>query len=218
MAAKEIPKKYVHGGDGNHHCSQQAVRPVMKKLESLALALAASHAATIAAADICVQDELALICMNGHCENYGVSASCPPFVTGPAGFRSLLKKYRHALVFKIEALIENMLSTEGHEIFKLLHQIAASVEIHAIDQGYTEARAFAGGSCKKLFCRDHQKCRVLSIGDKCRYPHLARPSMSGFGINVKKMLAAAGWDMADTAIDPPDPKAMGSASGLVLIC
>lgn len=189
-----------------------------RDMTRLALALGASQAAAIAADDICIQEELAAMCSAGHCERYGLSASCPPHVAGPNGLRSLLRKYRHALVFKIDVPMEVLLSDQRREIFMLLHEIAARVEIQAIGQGYKEAMGFAGGSCKELFCRDHLRCRVLSTGENCRNPDLARPSMSGFGINVKKMLAAAGWDMADIATQAPDDTGMGSVSGLVLIC
>ncbi|MBW2250008.1 MAG: hypothetical protein JRF60_05125 [Deltaproteobacteria bacterium] len=36
---------------------------------------------------------------------------------------------------------------------------------------------------------------MLTEGGECRNPRYARPSMSGYGINVSKMMQAAGWTM-----------------------
>jgi predicted metal-binding protein len=84
--------------------------------------------------------------------------------------------------------------------------------------GYSNSKAFAGGSCKKLFCRDHLNCRVLVEGGECRNPHRARPSMSGFGINVSKLLQTAGWQMDKITRDTdPDDGPMGTVSGLIII-
>jgi len=80
------------------------------------------------------------------------------------------------------------------------------------------SKGFAGGSCKQLFCRDHIDCRVLAEGRTCRHPDRARQSMSGFGINVSKLLQAAGWRMDKITRDTdPDDMPMGSVSGLVSI-
>jgi hypothetical protein len=70
-----------------------------------------------------------------------------------------------------------------------------------------------------LFCRDHIDCRVLAEGGACRNSHRARPSMSGFGINVSKLMKSAGWHLDRITRDTdPDDVPMGSVSGLVLVC
>lgn len=195
--------------------------PVPGRLEALhrlACALGATRAAVIPAEAIPVEDHLAGLCRDPRCPSYGLSASCPPHVSGPAGFRELLKKFRHAVVFKIEVPQEILLSSERQEIFRLLHQIAAAIENEAGEMGYTRSRAFAGGSCKGLFCADKAGCRVVDEGGPCRNPDRARPSMSGFGIDVSKLMAAAGWPM-----NRAEPKeggngpATGTVCGLVLV-
>jgi predicted metal-binding protein len=84
--------------------------------------------------------------------------------------------------------------------------------------GFSHSRAFAGSSCKVLFCQDHATCQVLSENGPCRHPQKARPSMSGFGINVSALAQAAGWPM-DRITGDTDPQAvsMGRLCGLVLI-
>ena len=70
-----------------------------------------------------------------------------------------------------------------------------SIVKRAKEMGHKNARAFVSGGCKKLFCAEHPTCTVLD-GEVCRYPHRARPSMSGYGVNVTKLMKTAGWTMA----------------------
>ena len=100
----------------------------------------------------------------------------------------------------------------------MLHQIAADIEKAALKLGFNNAQAYAGGSCKELFCYDHRECCVLSEKSQCRHPEYARPSMSGFGINVAKLFETVGWTMS-WVLKNNDSKTtnMGNICGLVLI-
>ena len=195
--------------------------PTLRGLEvlvSLARTLGATHAAVIPAEAIVVEDHLAGLCRDPRCPNYGVSASCPPHVSGPAGFRELREGFRLAVAFKIEVPREILLSSERRDVFRLLHEVASGVEAEAKKRGHTRSRAFAGGSCKGLFCPEEPGCRVVDEGGPCRNPDQARPSMSGFGINVSRLMGAAGWPMNRT--DPEcgaDASDTGTVSGLVLV-
>ena len=190
----------------------------LNKLTRLACSLGASDAAVIAGGDISVEEDLARLCREPRCENYGRSASCPPYVAGPAGFREYQKKCQLAVVFKIDVPTEILLSNQRCEIFQLLHQIAADIEKAAAKMGYPQAKAFAGGSCKQLFCRNLPTCQVLAEEGDCRNPHHARPSMSGFGINVSKLMQSAGWQLNKIIHDTqPDEIPMGAVTGLVLV-
>jgi predicted metal-binding protein len=195
-----------------------SMREVLEKLIQLACQMGASDAKAILTTHISVEENLAKLCRKPGCENYGLSASCPPYVKGPAGFRKLLKTFKHAVVFKIDVPSEILLSDERRDIFRLLHEIAASIERSAIETGFHHSSAFAGGSCKKIFCRDHPGCRVIAKNGECRNPLIARPSMSGFGINVLKLKKAAGWMVNKTPRDiDPDKVSMETVCGLVLI-
>ncbi len=162
-------------------------------LLDLACQLGATAATLIEVKDIVVKDELAGMCLEPRCDGYGRSLSCPPQVAGPQGFREMMHDYGKALVFKIEVPREVAFSFERNEVLALVHEIGSGVERAARELGAAQARAFAGGSCKELFCADYPECRVLDEGKACRNPHLARPSMSGYGIDVGKLMGTAGW-------------------------
>ena len=164
----------------------------MNELKQLAFRLGAGAVGIIGAGDVPVDDDLANVCRETPCEAYGLSPSCPPHVSGPAGFRKLIRKTRHAVVIRLDVPSSIMFSNERNEVMQLLHEIVSGVERAAVRMGYTESKGFAGGSCKKIFCREHAACRVLSGEGECRNPQYARPSMSGFGINVLKLLQKAG--------------------------
>jgi predicted metal-binding protein len=84
--------------------------------------------------------------------------------------------------------------------------------------GFTGSRAFAGGSCKNIFCGDQPACRVLAEKGDCRNPRSARPSMSGFGINVTEMMQSAGWPLKPANPgDASDSESMTWVAGLILI-
>ena len=190
----------------------------VEELIDTALSLGASAASVISASEISVEDSLARLCRKPKCENYGLSPSCPPHVSGPSGFRVLLNAFEKAIVIKIDVPLSVLFSDERREVMRLLHEIVAGVERSAARMGYVDSKAYAGGSCKTIFCRDHSYCRVLSQGGECRNAEYARPSMSGFGINVTKLMRAAGFD-GDMNIPGSESNgtAMSWVSGLVLI-
>ncbi len=178
----------------------------------------ASKAAIISADTISAEDDLANLCREPQCRNYGLSPSCPPHVSGPSGFKKLLQNIKHAIVVRIEMPSAILFSDERRDILKLLHEIVASVEQAAIKTGFTDSKAFAGSSCKKIFCHEHTACRVIANNAHCRNPQSARPSMSGYGINVSKLMQAAGWP-SDINMRQKEAKeeSMSWVAGLILI-
>lgn len=178
----------------------------------------ATEVKTVSPAAIVVEERLAGYCREPQCPNFGLSPSCPPHVAGPAGFLQLRDRSKAALVIRIEVPAAVLFSDERREVMRLLHEIAAGVERSAVARGYSGSRAFAGGSCKDLFCQEHLACQVLGGGGKCRNPFYARPSMSGFGIHVAKMLEAAGC-AGEKATDPviAGVEKMSWLAGLVMI-
>ncbi|UCF91002.1 MAG: DUF2284 domain-containing protein [Desulfobacterales bacterium] len=198
--------------------NRKTIDDILESLIQVAHQNGASDAKAVSTADVTVDESLTNFCRDSGCENYGLAVSCPPHVSGPAGFKELLKDYTRAVVFKIDVPTETLLSKESLEVFRSLHKIAANIEKAAVEKGYNRSKAFAGGSCKPLFCQEHPDCRVLSENGKCRHPHIARPSMSGFGINVSQLVKTAGWQM-DRITRETDPEAVKIAMlcGLVLI-
>ena len=179
----------------------------------------ASEAKIISTRDIVVEDNLADMCRVPRCENYGLSKSCPPHVSGSFAFKKQLEKFNQAIFFKIDVPSEILYSSERREVFQLLHEVASGIEISAVKMGFASAQAYAGGSCKKIFCHGHAECLALSEGENCRNPRHARPSMSGIGINVAKLFKTAGWTMNWITRDTDSAETkMANVCGLVLIC
>lgn len=158
--------------------------------------LGASEAVLLATEDLVIKEELAALCREPRCENYGLSPGCPPHTGGPQGFRRLLMEYERLLFFHIEVPANFLYSSDNRELFQLLHEVAAEIEKEAHELGWSRARAFAGDSCKRLFCEKEKECPALSPGGVCRFPRLARPSMSGYGIDVGHLMRLAGWQQA----------------------
>ncbi len=155
---------------------------------------------------------------NPKCENYGLSLSCPPHVSGPMAFKKWINQSTVSILVKIDLPSEIMFSTERRQVMQLLHQTVAGVEHKAVELGFRNSRAFAGGSCKTLFCRDKAECRVISTRGKCRHPAWARPSMSGFGVNVGKLMQSAGWPAKILSQkEASDTKPLSWVAGLILI-
>lgn len=186
------------------------------ELEQLASSLGASDVVITSAEKIQVDDTLVSFCKDPRCENYGLSPGCPPHVSGPDGFRTLLRDRSHVLVVRIVVPSTVLFSDERRELMAFLHELVATVELAAIKMGYTKSRAFAGGSCKDLFCFDEADCRVLAGRGNCRNPKRSRPSMSGFGVNVSDLLKTCGWKANVKAKHPGDDP-LTWVAGIVLL-
>ena len=197
----------------------QVPEEALNNLIETAIRLGASDAGIIPSAAIVIDDGLAKLC-NGdpQCENYGLAPSCPPHVCGPAGFRKWQTMSEYAIVVRIDIPTTVMFSSERREIMQLLHEIVAGVEVEASGMGYIGSKAFAGGSCKKIFCREHADCRILAGHGECRNPQSARPSMSGFGINVSELLQSAGWPAKPASRQQAsDAESMTWVAGLIVL-
>ena len=193
-------------------------KEVLKELVRAALMLGATHAAPIPAARIQVRTELADYCQRPGCENHGLSLSCPPHVEGPKAFKDRLADYTQALAVKIEVPSHLLFSSERHGLFQLLHETVSGIEAKARTAGFDRSKGFAGGSCKKIFCPDHNECLGLTQG-QCRHPDQARPSMSGFGIDVSRLIQLAGWPSeAATKGKKMGASKVSGIYGLVLVC
>ncbi len=190
----------------------------LETLRQYATESGATQAAILSVNDIVVEESLADMCFEPKCENYGLSKSCPPNVPGPSGFRKRLEKCNFALFFKIDVPSELLFSSDRREIFQLLHEIAAGIEHKSVESGFKNSKAYAGGSCKTIFCQDYADCVVLSGEGKCRNQQSARQSMSGFGINVSKLMESAGWPLKKVTNDAiENTEKMSHVCGLVLI-
>ena len=188
------------------------------RLVKIAHTLGASDACLVPSNQLVVEDQLASKCHDPGCPNYGLSYSCPPYVKGPGHFRDLLLDHPFALILRLIVPAASLLSWERVEVGRVLHEIVAQLESEALGMGFSKANAFAGDSCKVLFCDQHLSCRRVDGTGPCRHPNLARPSMSGYGVDVFKMIQSAGWETnlkQDPASGPTDQ--LSWVAGLVLL-
>lgn len=166
----------------------------LDQLIKLAISLGASDARILSSDEIFVEDQLARKCIEPQCDNYGLSYSCPPHVDGPESFREVIKTHPRALVIRLVVPSSMLLSWERLDLGRVLHELVATVELEARKMGYARSSGFAGGSCKELFCQDHLSCQRIEENGPCRHPDFARPSMSGYGIDVFQLVKSCGWD------------------------
>lgn len=185
---------------------------ITDSLTQTAIGSGASEIVIIPSSRIIVDENLAGLC-NGNppCPNYGLSPSCPPHVPGPAAFRQWQKSSTWCVIIRMDFPPVGVLTRERKELGRLLHDIVSNVERRAMDLGFTSSRSFAGGSCKNLFCHDFDTCRVLADQGPCRNPETARPSVSGFGVNVAELMKSSPWQ------ENPDLSSMSWLMGLVLL-
>lgn len=196
-----------------------AIRQKIEGLSQEAKSLGATSAVLISSDEIQSKDGLAALC-NGEftCPNHGLAASCPPHVAGPIKFRKWQAQSQYSIAIKIELPTSVMFSDERKGVMQLLHHIVAAVEQKAIKAGFTFSKGFAGGSCKELFCEDQEKCCVVEENKPCRHTESARPSMSGFGVDVTSLMESAGWSaVIAEKTDLSDDDTTSWVAGLVMI-
>ena len=194
------------------------LKAILTQLKQEAIRFGATDSAVISSGDIRTDEELAALC-NGEytCPNYGLAASCPPHVEGPEQFRKWQEKSRYSITVKIELPTSVMFSDGRKEVMRLLHQVVAGVEKKAVEFGFSHSRAFAGGSCKPLFCEENNTCCVVADRLPCRHMNEARPSMSGFGIDVIQMMNTSGWPVVETKQNKGGPEDSSWVAGLILV-
>ena len=185
----------------------------LHKLVDIATNAGASAAAFIKARQLVIDASLAQACTS--CPHHGQGAGCPPHVEGPAAMRNWCLQAETALAVRLDVPAATLLSEERAEAMRLLHRLVVHVELTAIALNYPRSRGFAGGSCRHLFCREQSTCLRLTEQGTCRNPLQARSSMSGFGIDVAKMMESAGWQA--TPLPQAGQERMSWLAGLVLV-
>lgn len=176
-------------------------RKIHGELLRFAISQGADDAKIISAQEVPVKEEFVRHCES--CGGFGKSAHCPPHAMKSSAFKNILRQHSHVLIFKTNVPTEMLLTHKRHKFIRKLHLMAAQTELFARSRGFPRARGLAGGSCKPLFCGEHEGCRILenrdASGNKdkngCRHPDSARTSMSAFGIDIFQMAEKAGWEM-----------------------
>ena len=192
---------------------------MFEQLTLVAKTLGATGTAVIPAEMLVIDERFADLCGAPHrCPSYGLAPGCPPHAMRPVQFREILGRYKHILVFKIDAPAADLVSEQRVIIARNIHRIASTLEQTALDAGWQQVRGMAAGSCKELFCSQDESCVVLECGLPCRHPDLARPSISAVGVDFQALADRVGWTFSP--ISPEEvlhEPAMGLMAGLVLL-
>ena len=193
------------------------VTETIRQILDFALENGATRTTVISPGEVQVKNQFADFCREPGCPFYGKSMSCPPNVSGPEVFRKKLMESQYAVVIRLEVDKESMMGKERHEVFRILQELAAVTEQKAKSLGFTDSEGFAAGSCRISFCKGYDHCQVLHGNGTCRHPDSARPSMSGFGVHVGKLMKSAGWSSTFLKDDGENKDQMTWVAALVLL-
>ena len=186
-----------------------------------ALRLGASDAKVIPASQAVFDERVGLKCRVPLCFGFGTSANCPPHAVRPEALREAVRKYRYALLFKLEVPApviarnrETILERAG--AYKKVFELTSALESAAFYDGHYLAAGFAAGSCKSTYCHKLE-CAVLR-GERCLSELWSRPSMEAVGMDVYRMAASVGWDIYPIGSGcSPEEIPQGSLVGIVFI-
>ena len=179
--------------------------------------LGATAAQVFDAALIVVDERVRLKCNVPVCKNYNVSLMCPPNVMPLDEFRNVLARFQKALIVQIAYDVPDRMLERIHAAEDLatlytddaylkgwdqtylvakntLDKIAARLEADAFKKGLKFATAFSAGKC--TLC---EAC--AGVGNRCRNPYKARPSMEAMGIDVGETARNAGLPFNESASD-----------------
>lgn len=177
----------------------------------IAKEMGASHVVPLPAEDIVVDERCWLKCLVPLCPHYDRDLLCPPNVLPASQFRELLKRYRSALLVKIDIPSPSGEGEPGNGPFKSskmkLYEIIGRLEALCLEKGHYFAAGLVAGSCD--LC---EQCVGISSGLSCRYPLKARPSMEALGIDVFATAQKAGLSLSFAR------EASRSWVGLLLVC
>ncbi len=165
-----------------------------KKIDYLAekaVALGASEAKILNADEIVFDSRAYLKCRFG-CNRWGKYWTCPPNLDiSPEQFMDAFAQYHSAVIIK----------TTDPQVGQ---KVTLEVEKEAM---LTMGCSFAFAM---VLC---VQCEECAYPDPCKYPHLARPSMDAYGIDIGKTVAPLGFEVA---LDP-DGKMLPAWYSMVLI-
>ncbi|RLE98657.1 MAG: hypothetical protein DRJ96_00450 [Thermoprotei archaeon] len=132
---------------------------------------------------VVVRDWVRLKCKYG-CSSYGKRLTCPPYSPTPEEMRRVLKEYEIGLLVKFGPSVIEGGAREGVNV----HEVMFKLERAAFLRGYYPAFGLACGPC--TLCPECNVERGI-----CRKPHMARPSMEAYGIDVYATVKDVGLEL-----------------------
>lgn len=194
----------------------------MEKYVARALEMGASRAKIVNVAEIPVDERVTLKCRIPRCFGYGSGAHCPPNTLPPAELRELLQKYNLAVLFIMDVPPEVIVrdkatSKERVAAYQEVYKIVSDLESQAFYDGHYLAFGFAAGGCRHTYCYQQDTCQAME-GKRCRFSLISRPSMEAVGIDVFRIVAAAGWDIYPIGSGAkPQNVPKGTLAGIVIV-
>lgn len=202
--------------------SEDKLNKDLEKYRQEAVRLGATDSKKIATDMVPVNESVRLKCRVPPCFGFGTSINCPPYTIKPEEFREIVKRYKHAIFFRLdvksEVIVRNretILDRAG--AYKKIFEIVNAIESMAFYDGYYLSAGFAAGSCKSTYCYKVE-CSALK-GERCRNELKVRPSMEAVGIDVYRLATEVGWEVYPIGSDcNPRDIPRGSLFGLILVC
>lgn len=194
----------------------------LEQYKGKALELGASNAKIVTADEIPVDERVTLKCQIPRCFGYGTGAHCPPHTLKPEELRTVLEKYRYGILFTLEVPPEVIVRDKATikkrvAAYQQVYKIVTDVESAAFYDGHYLTFGFGAGSCRHTFCGLEEDCQAMR-GEKCRFSLRSRPSMEAVGIDVYKMVTAAGWDIYPIGSGAaPQDFPCGVLAGIVIV-
>ena len=192
----------------------------LERYRQEALRLGATDARVVSSEDVIIDERVTLKCVYPKCPSYGTNANCPPYAIAPREMREVVRRYRYAIFFTIEARPEIVLGVDAQGMQKMrrmIPEIVSKLEAAAFFDGYYLATGFGAGSCKALFCPEDE-CTVTKLGQPCRADLKARSAMEAVGMDAFLMATKMGWDIYPCGRSTnPEDVPLGRRVGLVLI-
>ncbi|MCG8473043.1 MAG: DUF2284 domain-containing protein [Desulfobacterales bacterium] len=189
---------------------------VAEEMARLALELGATAAGVINANEIVVNPGLVTYCSKG-CPSYNTSGNCPPHGPDARAFQLSLDWYQRAVVFKMDLPVSVLMGDARLPASRKLHGIAAALEGVAQGSGSTLTMGVATGGCRLLFCKNQNTCLKIESGC-CRHEKLAKPSMSGLGVDFTALCRSLKWPLQKiTSKSVLTEDEWGAMAGFVLV-
>jgi predicted metal-binding protein len=114
---------------------------------------------------------------------FGKRLCCPPHTPTPEQMKRVLARYKTALIYSYICTPSNYAPK-----WSRMQRLVAELERAAFLDGYYRAFGLCAGPCR--FCKE------CDVTDRCKHPHLARPSMESCGIDVYATARSSGIELA----------------------
>ncbi|HHV60973.1 MAG TPA: DUF2284 domain-containing protein [Clostridiaceae bacterium] len=160
----------------------------MERLVLAARELGATNAAVIDVNKLVFSREFRHLCELNSCGRYGTNWTCPPGVGTLEELEGKIKKYDTGLLIQVVRQLEDSFDFEGmmkakSDLEEVLEKVSIKIKK---DFGYKDLFLLKAGACS--ICKE---C-TYAIGEKCRFPEKAFPSVEACGIDVKELTTNCG--------------------------